>query len=602
MDKQIRVIISAVDNATWWLKKIWNSISEFGKKNKETFADMRNWWALAFGAITASAWLALNAFAWAQAQMAKVDWILKTLWNDTVKKAWWSLDALRKSIDWVSQANIKLWFDDEDTATSIARLTAATWDYKKALDLNNLAMDLARYKWIWLAEASDTLIKVQAWQTRVLKELGIEVKEWTTAQEAFAIVQQKTAWQAQAFSKTVVWQTEAMKIAFANLQENIWQALAPAFTKLAETIQPLIQKFSDWATQNPELLANLLLIAWALTWMVTVIWAIWLALPWLIAWFTALWATLVAIWIWWWALLAIWAALLYLTSGWPSEAITTTTNDINALTASFKSWQISAEEYKSKMWELTVKMWELSAESQTSTWQIRDAFDLLIQDIADWIVKFANGINTAFENVKTWFAQLLETINWILDESVLAINNFIELVKKSFEDFQTRCSQLWEAFRQIFIDGWEWIKNGVLWIIDSFTSWVKTKLNWILEFAQSVIKTIVWFVNNAKELAWKIWWGISDWVQAVWNLITGKRAMWGTIRAWQSYLVGENWPEIINPATTSSVSQPWWNTMSVNINLWGVQITNAQDENRLVQMLKNAFIEEAKNFNLWVIV
>lgn len=52
-----------------------------------------------------------------------------------------------------------------------------------------------------------------------------------------------------------------MAVSFGNLRESIGEALAPAFGKLVEAIQPMIQKFSDWAAANPELLGKLVLLA-----------------------------------------------------------------------------------------------------------------------------------------------------------------------------------------------------------------------------------------------------------------------------------------------------------------------------------------------------
>jgi len=63
------------------------------------------------------------------------------------------------------------------------------------------------------------------------------------------------------------------------LQENIGQALAPALQQLLSTIQPIIQKFVDWAGQNPELLKNIILIGGAITGFVTALGTLGLAIP-----------------------------------------------------------------------------------------------------------------------------------------------------------------------------------------------------------------------------------------------------------------------------------------------------------------------------------
>lgn len=572
MEKEIKVIIGVVDNATAWMKKIGSKISSFAEKNKENFEGMRNVGAVAFAGIAYSAKEMIDSFSEAQAAMVKVDGILKTLWNETIKNAGGSLDSLKKSIEDVSAANVKLGFDDEDTATSLAKLTAATWDYTKANELNNLAMDLARYKGIWLAEASETLIKVQSGQTRVLKELGIEVKEGTTAAEAFAIVQQKTAWQAEAYSKTIAGQNEIMAVSFGNLKESIGEALAPAFGKIVEAIQPMIQKFSERASANPELLAKVVMLAWGLAWLLTVIGTIWVVIPSITAWFLAissavstLYAWLLLLWAWPAILLAIAAALIYFTSGGPTESIAETETQMKALNESFKAGNVSADEYKKQMWALQTKMGELSAESQTTTGQIKDAFDLLLQDTAQAIFDFGEKMKQIRTDLKQWFDDFMNALAWLL------------------------------------IDSWNAIKTGVFVIIDSFTAWVRSKLQGIMDFATGAIRTITAIVNSAWELAGKIGNGVSSAVSSVGNAISGKRALWGTVMAWKAYLVGENWPEVITPNTTSNVGQVGWKSMSVNINLGGVVINNSQDEVRLVQMVKNAFIEEVRYFNLWII-
>jgi hypothetical protein len=34
--------------------------------------------------------------------------------------------------------------------------------------------------------------------------------------------------------------------------------------------------------------------------------------------------------------------------------------------------------------------------------------------------------------------------------------------------------------------------------------------------------------------------------------------------------------------------------------MWGVSVSNEADENRLVEKIKKAFIQEAKLYNLWI--
>jgi uncharacterized membrane protein len=50
-----------------------------------------------------------------------------------------------------------------------------------------------------------------------------------------------------------------LRVTMGNIQENLGKALAPAFAQLAETVQPLVEKLANWAEQNPDLVAKIVL-------------------------------------------------------------------------------------------------------------------------------------------------------------------------------------------------------------------------------------------------------------------------------------------------------------------------------------------------------
>lgn len=70
-----------------------------------------------------------------------------------------------------------------------------------------------------------------------------------------------------------------MKRTLENITENLGKALVPAFAQLAETVQPIIEKFANWAEQNPELLGNIILIGGAIAGVVAVLGTLGLILP-----------------------------------------------------------------------------------------------------------------------------------------------------------------------------------------------------------------------------------------------------------------------------------------------------------------------------------
>ncbi len=124
--------------------------------------------------------------------------------------------------------------DDGEGRDALTRLTTTTGDYKKAMDLLPLAIDLAAAKQIPLATAAELVGKVAEGNTGVLSRYGIVLGEGATATDALAAMQQKFAGQGEAFAGTFEGQQQRMGIALGNLKETIGGLVLPIMTKLAE--------------------------------------------------------------------------------------------------------------------------------------------------------------------------------------------------------------------------------------------------------------------------------------------------------------------------------------------------------------------------------
>lgn len=112
-------------------------------------------------------------------------------------------DGNTSAIENVLQARMKLGFSDDEQRSSLQLLVGATGDVTRALEVQRVAMDLARYKRISLAEASEALTKVEAGSYRILKTLGITLAEGATQTEALAAVQAVASGQAASFADTI---------------------------------------------------------------------------------------------------------------------------------------------------------------------------------------------------------------------------------------------------------------------------------------------------------------------------------------------------------------------------------------------------------------
>lgn len=110
-------------------------------------------------------------------------------------------DGSTAAMDRAFKAGINLGFSDDEQADSLARLVAATHDINKALTIQATAEDLARFKKISLADATDALVSIDAGRARGLANLGINVKNFSTIEERLTAVQKVAAGQASDYAK-----------------------------------------------------------------------------------------------------------------------------------------------------------------------------------------------------------------------------------------------------------------------------------------------------------------------------------------------------------------------------------------------------------------
>lgn len=215
--------------------------------------------AVAIGAIGVAAGtglaFAVQAAADAQEQMMRVG---KTLENTIENMSDGAFAVLQKSaeeaggrgadafkymqaqIEQASAAAVKLGFDDEDAASSLANLFQRTEDVDKAMELNALAMDLARAKSISLADASNMIGLVMSGNGRALKQYGIEISETLTPMQALDELQKKVGGNARVFGMTMNGQIEILRVNFGNMVETIGEKVLPILNELAVKYMPMV--------------------------------------------------------------------------------------------------------------------------------------------------------------------------------------------------------------------------------------------------------------------------------------------------------------------------------------------------------------------------
>ncbi len=149
-------------------------------------------------------------------------------------KGW---DGNTDAIEKVLKARMKLGFSDDEQRDSLAVLVAKTGDATEALNIQRVAMDLARLKGIDLAEATKAISLGMMGQGRALKELGINVKEMTDKTEVLGAIQTKASGQAEAWGDTTAGAANAAQVAMDEASETVGYKLTPLLKDLAIVIR-----------------------------------------------------------------------------------------------------------------------------------------------------------------------------------------------------------------------------------------------------------------------------------------------------------------------------------------------------------------------------
>ena len=218
-----RAVYSLVTDSTKFeagLDKAEQKTSSLGSK----LGGLRTAVGIAAGAFASFAGGALSDFAEkanedeaSVAQLRSVVEASGVVWDDYTPK----LDAAIKH-------GQDLAYSDDQTRAALSALTLATGDANKALELQNLTMDLARAKHIDLQTAAEVVGKVAAGNTGILTRYGIVLDKNATAEDALAAIHARTADAAAKYGATNEAWTLRVRDAVSEYAESIGYALGPA--------------------------------------------------------------------------------------------------------------------------------------------------------------------------------------------------------------------------------------------------------------------------------------------------------------------------------------------------------------------------------------
>jgi len=274
--EDISIVVRILDEASKVAKQIQGSIEDM----KPVFKDMAIIGTAAFAAISAGLVMSVSAASRAQTEMAKFNATMATMGK--------AGEEAKKQLLETAKAMVRLGFDDEDTANSLAKFYQRTNDVKDAQTLLNVTLDLARAKSLDLDSATKLVNMALSGSGKALLQYGIIIKDTASPMEALSILQQKVGGQALAFADTFAGKMAILNVQITNVKEAIGNAFLPILIELLAKIQPVVDRILEWTEKNPELTRNIILAGLAVSGLVAVVGTLGLILPAIIGGFSAL--------------------------------------------------------------------------------------------------------------------------------------------------------------------------------------------------------------------------------------------------------------------------------------------------------------------------
>ena len=499
---ELEVIIKAKDQASATLKDISKKAGEIGK----TFA-------IAGGAIAGALGFAVAQATDAQTKIANLDAVLRTMGDAAL--------ANRDAIIKASQATVALGFDDEAAALSIGKLFQRTGDLNEAINLNALAMDIARFKHIDLETASKAVTLALSGSGKLFKELGISTKDAGEPMELLAEAQAKVAGQAQAFASTVPGQMATLKESFNNVAQGIGEVLLPIISKVIDKLVPIIDKMIEWTETHPELTKNIVIATAALG-----------------------------------ALLLGLAPLLLLISA-ISPAFIALAGVVAILAGGIFLLTTHWEQVRNAIEPFLVKMRELASVALDF---LKPAIDFLIISLVELWGKF----RVLWELLAPLLKPILEFLGFFLGSTLVGV---IAVAIVSLGLLATMISTLIDWFK-IFN---EWLGKLALFFTDILpaalsglqqawaNTWdnIRSKFESVFNFVQGKIDALIGAWNKAQALVTAPLRGaissVKGGISNVISSITGKQEG-GSVEAGKTFLVGERGAELFTPLRSGFIT------------------------------------------------
>ena len=593
---EIEILINATDNASGVLKNTQKSVTDLSDSTNS----LSKVWEENKGKITAAAWV---AFAWISYYLKQGINDVKS-YNASVKR----LEILTKNSTWATKEQVnalvqhaesleKVWVATKDnivaamsqfatfdmSTEAIDKLTDSFVDYVVAEKWASATTDEYRQMANWLAQALQ-------WNYASLTRTGFILDEETknliengNEMERVSAIVKVLDSTYKDFNKSTLSSWVLLNRAFDDIRETLASMLLPIMSKVTEVMAEVVGKVRDWVQEHPKLATAIVWVVAALTWLISLIWAVSMTLP---AIGTAISILSWPIWIVIAAITALWVA--YATNFWGFRDFVNETWEVispvleelaNAFIECF--WEIwdCIKEIYSLLEPILLPLWEFFKEG------VKESLGIVVDTVVfsfKYITEIIKGITKTFSEI---LAFIKNVFSWNWKEAFWNLENIVGIWKDTIVnifadlwiDLPALFSSLKEKITQIWDTMFWWLKN----ICSSAVDWISDKISKIRDK-----------INAAREaISWLWWWSSS----ASWG-----RASWGRVIAWETYRVNEIRWEYFTPAvnwTISSSPRNW--SYEVNINFGNVVLNNWEDENQFAEKVREVMIEVFRNKALW---
>lgn len=189
--------------------------------------------AVAFGAVTRG----ISAVAQAAAESEQVLGQTRVALESTGKS--WS--DYGSQVEQAVKAQSRLGFDDEELLKTFSLFVRQTKDVGAALRNNNIAMDIARARFIDLEAAAALVNKAALGQAGALRRIGIDAKTGASGVELLAQLEREFGGAAEEASDSAAASLDRYNVAVENLKEKFGSALLPAMTEFVNMLTRTIE-------------------------------------------------------------------------------------------------------------------------------------------------------------------------------------------------------------------------------------------------------------------------------------------------------------------------------------------------------------------------